>query len=80
MYLRKLLISGLIALSVNANAQLETPQPSPLAKIEQKLGLSDIHITYSRPGMRDRKIYGDLVPFDRLWRTGANYVPTFKFS
>jgi hypothetical protein len=80
MKFKLLSIIGFSLLSISTKAQLETPQPSPLAKIEQKVGLTDIHITYSRPGMRDRKIYGDLVPFDKIWRTGANYVPVFKFT
>jgi hypothetical protein len=51
---------------------LETPQPSPHAKVEQRVGLTDIAIDYSSPGVKNRKIWGDLVPFDKPWRTGAN--------
>ena len=53
-------------------AQIETPQPSPSAKLTQSVGLNTIEIEYSRPLKRDRVIFGDLVPYDKLWRTGAN--------
>ena len=55
----------------NASAQI-TPQPSPLAKIEQKIGLTDVSVVYSRPSKKDRVVFGDLVPFGEYWRTGAN--------
>ncbi len=54
------------------NAQITTPKASPLAKVEQKVGLADITISYSRPGKKDRNIFGDVVPFGELWRFGAN--------
>lgn len=64
-----------------ANAQqLTTPQPSPTQTIKQNFGLSSIELSYSRPGMKGRKIYGDLVPFGQVWRTGANQATTLTFS
>jgi len=57
---------------IAVTAQIETPQPSPSAKITQSVGLNTIEIEYSRPLKRDRVIFGDLVPYDELWRTGAN--------
>jgi hypothetical protein len=48
------------------------PQPSPLGTITQKVGLNDVTIAYSRPSAKDRKVFGDLVPYGELWRTGAN--------
>lgn len=63
-----------------ASAQIETPAPSPLAKFSQKVGLTDVSIEYSRPSMKGRKVYGDLVPFGALWRTGANMATKFTFS
>lgn len=48
------------------------PQPSPFCKLEQKVGLTDVTIEYSRPCMRGRAIFGDLVPYDKIWRLGAN--------
>jgi len=64
----------------NANAQIETPAPSPLAKFSQKVGLTEVSLEYSRPSMKGRKIYGDLVPFGELWRTGANMATKLTFS
>lgn len=67
-------------LSFVAQAQFETPQPSPFQKIEQKVGLTDVTLEYSRPSMKNRTIYGELVPYDAIWRTGANTNTTISFS
>lgn len=75
-----LLIAFAFVLSFNINAQVKTPQPSPSGKIEQVVGLTDVSIEYSRPAMRGRTIYGDLVPFDKLWRTGANANSKITFG
>jgi len=61
-------------------AQITTPAPSPLCKIEQKVGLSTVSIEYSRPSVRNRKIFGDLVPYGKVWRTGANMATKFTIS
>ncbi|MBR9861634.1 DUF2911 domain-containing protein [bacterium] len=61
-------------------AQITTPQPSPLGELEQMVGLTEIEIEYSRPGVKDRKIFGELVPFDQMWRTGANASTKIEFS
>ncbi|MGO3182120.1 MAG: DUF2911 domain-containing protein [Aequorivita sp.] len=74
-----LLFSALI-LTAGIQAQVQTPQPSPFQKIEQKVGLTDITLEYSRPSMRGRAIYGDLVPYDKIWRTGANVNTKITFS
>ncbi|MFB9055368.1 DUF2911 domain-containing protein [Mariniflexile ostreae] len=66
--------------SLNINAQVITPQPSPSSKLEQKVGLTDVTIDYSRPSMRGRTIFGDLVPYGKLWRAGANKNTTITFS
>ncbi len=63
-----------------AQAQVQAPQPSPFTKIEQKVGLTDVALEYSRPGMRDREIFGDLVPYGEVWRTGANENTKITFS
>lgn len=60
-------------------AQL-APQLSPAAKLEQKVGLTDISIQYSRPGKRDRVIFGDVVPYGEIWRTGANENTKITFG
>jgi hypothetical protein len=62
------------------NAQIKTPQPSPFQKIEQTVGLTDVTLEYSRPSMRGRTIMGDLVPYNAIWRTGANANTKITFS
>jgi len=62
------------------HAQITTPAPSPFAKVKQTVGLTDVTLEYSRPSMRGRTIFGDLVPFDQLWRTGANATTKITFS
>lgn len=79
--MKKLLMIALVFVaSFAGNAQIETPQPSPFSKVEQKVGLTDITVEYSRPGMRGRTIFGDLVPYDKMWRTGANANTKITFS
>jgi len=55
---------------------IETPQPSPTQTLKQNFGLSSITLTYSRPAIKGRKVFGDLVPFGKVWRTGANEATT----
>jgi len=74
------LLAFALTLIFNVNAQIETPQPSPFTKIEQKVGLTDVTLEYSRPGMRDRAIFGDLVPYGKVWRAGANKNTMISFS
>jgi hypothetical protein len=79
--MKKLIMLAFIACSTLAlNAQIETPQPSPSQKMEQKVGLTDVTVEYSRPSMRGRTIFGDLVPYNQLWRTGANNNTMITFS
>ena len=61
-------------------AQIQTLQPSPSAKIEQVVGLTNVTIDYSRPAKRDRKIMGELVPMGEIWRAGADENSTLSFS
>jgi len=75
-----LLVFAVFAMAFNANAQIETPQPSPFSKVEQKVGLTDITIEYSRPGVKDRTIFGGLEPWGTVWRTGANKNTIITFS
>jgi tetratricopeptide (TPR) repeat protein len=63
-----------------AQAQLKTPQPSVGQKITQEFALTSIEVDYSRPSMKGRKIMGDLVPFGKVWRTGANGATTISFK
>ena len=59
---------------------LNLPQPSPAASISQTVGLTDITITYHRPAVNKRKVWGELVPYDQVWRAGANENTTITFS
>ena len=56
-------------ISLATNAQIQTPAPSPFQKTEQKVGLTDVTLEYSRPGMKGRKIFGGLEDFGKVWRT-----------
>src|SRR5512140_680628 len=56
----------------SAQAVPEVPQPSPKARIEQRVGITDLSLDYSCPGVKGRKIWGDVVPYDKTWRAGAN--------
>lgn len=60
--------------------KITTPQPSPKATVEQRVGLTDVSVEYSRPGVKGRAIFGDLVPFGKTWRTGANSNTKVTFS
>ncbi len=64
---------------VSAIAQ-ELPQPSPTSVVKQKIGLTDVEVTYSRPSAKGRAIFGELVPFNEMWRTGANANTIIEFS
>lgn len=68
------------AVTFTVNAQIETPQPSPSQKMEQKVGLTDVTVEYSRPSMKGRTVFGNLVPYGKLWRTGANQNTMVTFS
>ena len=61
-------------------AQLVLPQPSQSATVYQKVGITDVTINYSRPGVKGRTIWGGLVPYDKIWRTGANAATNIEFS
>ena len=69
-----------LALSITVSAQVQAPQPSPSTKVEQKVGLTDVTLEYSRPGVKGRTIFGDLVTLDKMWRTGANKNSIVTFS
>lgn len=80
--LRKIALAALFVFMLAiTNAQtLKTPQPSPTQTIRQDFGIGFIELSYSRPGIKGRKIFGDLVPFGSVWRTGANNATTINFS
>jgi len=60
--------------------QIKTPRPSPDATLIQNVGVTEIKIDYSSPGVKGRKVWGELVPFGEIWRTGANEATTITFS
>lgn len=70
----------LIATAAAAQQQLNLPRVSPTASLEQTVGTTDISIKYNRPGVKGRTIWGGLVPFDKVWRTGANEATVIEFS
>ena len=72
-----LLLVGAVAM---VNAQVKTPQPSPAASVKQAIGLSEVVVEYSRPSANDRKVFGNLVPMNQLWRTGANGSTDITFG
>jgi hypothetical protein len=70
----------MLAFSVQTNAQIKTPAASPSAKVEQMVGLTTVSLEYSRPSVKGREIFGGLVPYDKVWRTGANSATKISFS
>jgi hypothetical protein len=71
---------AIFMISIVGNSQVKTPQSSPKSLLNQLVGLTDVEIEYSRPSARGRIVFGELVPFGRLWRTGANANTTISFS
>jgi hypothetical protein len=80
--MKKIMLSAAVLCAFTATdaQQLRTPAPSPTANIKQDFALSSIEISYSRPGVKGRKIFGDLVPYGKVWRTGANAATTITFG
>ncbi len=78
--MKKTITLALLLASSSLFAQITTPAPSPLSKVEQKVGLTDFSLEYSRPSMKGRQIFGELVPFGDMWRTGANASTKISFS
>ena len=76
----KKIITSLAILAVFAAGAQELPQPSPSTHLEQRVGLTDITLDYSRPSVNGRVIFGDLVPFGSHWRAGANQNTKVTFS
>ncbi len=75
-----LIIAVFCCTAANSTAQVRMPQPSTTQTIKQDFGMSGIELTYSRPNAKGRKIYGDLVPWNKLWRTGANAATRVIFK
>ena len=66
--------------TANIHSQVETPQLSPVCEFKQTVGLTEITFSYSRPSKRDRIVFGNVVPYDKMWRFGANKNSTITIS
>lgn len=69
-----------LVLCASAQAQLKTPAASPHSTLKQTVGLTEVEVDYSRPSMKGREIFGGLVPYGAVWRTGANQPTKISFS
>lgn len=80
--MRKIFFIAIVTIAFQfTNAQtLKVPAPSPTQSLKQDFALSSIELSYSRPGVKGRKIFGDLVPYGKVWRTGANSATTVTFG
>lgn len=79
--MRKLIMFLIAVMAVpSLVAQVAVPRPSPKATVSQTVGITDMSISYSRPGVKGREIWGKLVPYNEVWRTGANENTTITFS
>ena len=75
-----IMIVSVMLVTALAQEQIQTPRPSPGVNLTQQIGVMEVTVKYSRPGIKEREIYGGLVPFGELWRTGANATTSLKFS
>lgn len=85
MFLRRFLVLVVLSVALGsslifAQEKIEFPQPSQHAVVKQRVGLTDIEVDYSRPNKNKREIFGGLVPWEKVWRTGANAPTKIKFS
>ncbi len=74
------MLMAILFFSIFAPAQVRMPQPSGTQTLKQDFGLGTIELTYSRPGAKGRKIFGELVPFNKIWRVGANAATSIRFT
>ncbi|MBP9119784.1 MAG: DUF2911 domain-containing protein [Ignavibacterium sp.] len=75
-----LIVFLLFVISISAQQNLTTPQASQKASISQRIGLTDIEVIYHRPTVNNRVVWGGIVPYDQVWRAGANENTTISFS
>ena len=78
--MKKLIIMAVFAFGIQMQAQVTTPQASPKADFEQVVGLTKVEVEYARPSKKGRLVYGELVPYGKIWRTGANENTIITFS
>lgn len=73
-------LAALLAPAAHAQVKLTVPQPSPATKTREAFSTSFIELNYSRPSLKGRTAFGGLVPYDQVWRTGANTVTKIRFG
>jgi len=78
--MKKTVFFTMLFVSVGLLAQIKTPAASPASTLNQTVGLTDVTVEYSRPSAKSRTVYGDLVPYGKIWRAGANEATTFETS
>ena len=78
--MKKLIFTAFLAISVTAYSQWTIPAASPRQKVEQQFSMSKITLDYGRPGVKGRKIFGELVPYGKVWRAGANSSTKITFE
>lgn len=80
--MKKSILTLALALSLGSfsYAQIQTPQPSPSASVSQVVGLAKVSVDYSRPSLKGRKMFGEQLPYGKVWRTGANQATKLTFS
>ncbi len=78
--MKRIILATLLMAGILPATAQELPAPSPKATLSQRVGLTDVTVVYSRPSVKGREIFGELVPFGKLWRTGANMNTTVEFS
>lgn len=78
--MKKLFLAILTGISLSATAQIRLSQPSPGASVSQVIGTTDVTVKYSRPLLRGRDVFGGVVAYDKVWRTGANGTNQITFS
>lgn len=78
--MKKVIVLSLLLITGISSAQISIPQASPISKVNQTVGLTEISVDYHRPSAKGRAVYGELVPYGKNWRTGANENTTITFS
>lgn len=78
--MKKILLTAFLSFSLLSFSQYTIPTASPRQKVEQQFSLTKITVDYGRPGMKGRKIFGDLVPYGKVWRAGANAATKITFD
>ena len=78
--MRKLLVTAFISFSLLGFSQFNVPTASPRQKVEQQFSMTKISVDYGRPGVKGRKVFGELVPYGKVWRAGANGATKITFD